>query len=126
MTLILHQAALDFRCENDHFVLPTPACLSVCMSACLPACLAPSRQIFPQHKQQLLHSVGKKNKLFMRRILKLHSHGASAYAMSFFFSMLQVVITGGGGCGGCQGVGHLHHLGHSDDKVEGETLINLA
>lgn len=100
------------RCENGlQFVSP------VLLPNYLPV---PFRRIFHNTNS---HTRGKKNKLFMRQIIKPHLHGA-AYVMCFlfwfFFFTLRVVIPDRGI------LEHLHSLGHSDVKIRGETLINHA
>lgn len=107
MTLILHQVKQDLGVKMASRLL---ASTSAKLSAC------PLQANSPQHKQSY-SGKEKKKKLFLRQIIKLHWHGA-AFVMCF--SMLRVVIPDR------RLLRHLHSLGHSDVKIRGEALINLA
>lgn len=99
MTLILGKAALDVGCENGRFVSANAsaqlfACLPVCLPFSQSVCLSgSSRQIFPQHKQQQLHSVREKNKLFSWWIIELHLSSAT-YGMYFSYVITVLLLLG--------------------------------
>lgn len=95
------------RCENGLQVVSQYFCQAICLS--------PSGKFTTT--QTVILRERKKKKLFLRQIIKLHWHGA-AFVMCF--SMLRVVIADR------RPLRHLHSLGHSDVKIRGEALINLA